>query len=129
MLYKAVPNSVVSILKDLYLLPLPPETYLAGGIVLALYLSHRISIDIDLFTENEFYCSPIVPSLKEKYMVEITSATEKDTLIANVNNVRLGILKYPYPLLEPTIYNSDLNLNLALVIDIAAMKVVSSVQR
>lgn len=129
MLYKAVPKSVVALLRDIHLLPLPGGTYLAGGTAVALYLGHRISVDIDLFTEKEFYCSPIILSIRERYPMEVTNATEKDTLIANIENVRFSLFRYPYSLLEPTNYNSDLKISLASPIDIAAMKVVAIVQR
>lgn len=129
MLYKAIPTSVVTLLRNIHLLPLPAGTYLAGGTAVALYLGHRISVDIDLFTEKEFYCGPVISSLGERYAIEVVSATERDTLIANVNNIRFSLFKYPYPLLNPTNYNSDLNINVASPADIAAMKVVSIVQR
>ena len=35
--------------------PLPVDTYMAGGTAVALYLNHRVSVDIDLFTDKEFY--------------------------------------------------------------------------
>jgi len=81
MLFKAIPASVVALLKEIHLLPLPSDTYLAGGTAVALYLGHRISVDIDLFTEKEFYSGPIVSSFKERYKVEVVSTAEKDTFI------------------------------------------------
>lgn len=33
---------------------LPPNTYLAGGTALALYLGHRLSYDLDFFTDRKF---------------------------------------------------------------------------
>jgi hypothetical protein len=120
---------VVTILKEIYQLPLPPDTYLAGGTAVALYLGHRISIDIDLFTEKEFYSGPIILSLKERHVIEVVSATEKDTFVANINKVRLSLFRYPYSLLEPTNYNPDLKIHIASPLDIAVMKVVAIVQR
>ena len=31
---------------------------MAGGTAVAVYLNHRVSVDIDLFTGEEFYCGP-----------------------------------------------------------------------
>lgn len=129
MLFKAIPAPVVALLKEIHLLLLPPHTYLAGGTAIALYLGHRISVDIDLFTEKEFYSGPIISSLKERYVVEVVSTAEKDTFITNINKVRLSLFRYPYPLLEPTNYNPDLNIHIASPADIAVMKVVAIVQR
>ena len=91
MLFKAIPLPVVSLLKEIHLMPLPDDTYLAGGTAVALYLGHRVSIDIDLFTEKEFYTGPIVSSLKKRCAVEVVSAAEKDTFIANINQIRLSV--------------------------------------
>lgn len=33
---------------------LPPQTYLAGGTAVALYLGHRYSYDLDFFTNRRF---------------------------------------------------------------------------
>ncbi len=129
MLFKAIPASVVALLKEIHLLPLPSDTYLAGGTAVALYLGHRISIDIDLFTEKEFYSGPIISSLKERYMVEVVSTAEKDTFITNINKVRLSLFRYPYPLLEPTNYNPDLKVYIASQTDIAVMKTIAIAQR
>lgn len=129
MLYKAIPAPLAALLKDVYRLPLPHGTYLAGGTALAIYRGHRISVDIDLFTEKEFYCNPIISSFNRLYPIEVINIAEKDTLIANVNNVRFSLFKYDYPLLDSLICNADFNINLASPIDIAAMKVVALVQR
>lgn len=129
MLFKAIPLPVVALLKEIHLMPLPDDTYLAGGTAVALYLGHRVSIDIDLFTEKEFYSGPIVSFLKKRFAIEVISAAEKGTFIANINKVRLSLFGYPYPLLEATHYEPELKIRIASPIDIAVMKVVSIVQR
>lgn len=93
----AVPQAVRVILKKTCLLPLPYNVYLAGGTALAIYFNHRVSVDIDLFTPESFYCGPIVSSLKEKSTsVEVIEATERDTLLALVDGVRFSLFRYPY---------------------------------
>ena len=129
MLYKAIPPSVASLLKDIHLLPLPDETYMAGGTAAAIYLNHRISVAIDLFTQKEFYSSPIVSGISQNHTIKINSASEKDTLTAFVDDVKFSIFRYPYLLLQPLTYNSDFKIYLASPSDIAAMKVVAIAQR
>ncbi|MBI5327719.1 MAG: nucleotidyl transferase AbiEii/AbiGii toxin family protein [Deltaproteobacteria bacterium] len=129
MLYKAIPTSVAGLLEDIHLLPLPDETYMAGGTAAAIYLNHRISVDIDLFTQKEFYTISIVSGISQKHTIRITGASEKDTLTAFVDDVKFSIFRYPYPLLQPLIYNSDFKIHLASPADIAAMKVVAIAQR
>ncbi|MBI3599672.1 MAG: nucleotidyl transferase AbiEii/AbiGii toxin family protein [Nitrospinae bacterium] len=126
MLYKAIPESVAALLKNAHLFQLPDETYMAGGTAAAIYLGHRISIDIDLFTEKDFYCGPIISSIKKLYEIKVTTAAEKDTLIADINNVRFSLFRYPYPLLAPLVNDFDFNIKLASPVDIAAMKIVAN---
>ncbi|MBI4652271.1 nucleotidyl transferase AbiEii/AbiGii toxin family protein [Candidatus Desantisbacteria bacterium] len=129
MLYKAISPSLAGILKEINTFQLPQGTYLAGGTALAIYLNHRISVDIDLFTENEFYNQPILSILSQKFKTVVTNAYEKNTLIAEIDNIKFSLFKYPYPLLEPLFYVSDFNIYLASIIDIAAMKIVAIGQR
>lgn len=129
MFSEAIPPSVAAILRDIHNWQLPLGTYMAGGTAVAAYLGHRESLDIDLFTDKEFYCGPIISSLRQKHDVTVTNVAEKDTLIAIVDNIRLSLFSYPYPLIKPLINNPDYNIELASPEDIASMKVVAIAQR
>lgn len=126
---KAIPPSVATLLKEIHLLPLPDETYMAGGTALAIYLGHRVSVDIDLFTQEGFFCGPIISELKKRHEITVENAAERDTLIAEVDGVRLSLFRYPYQLLESLTHNPYYKIPLASPIDIAAMKVVAIAQR
>ena len=102
---------------------------MAGGTAVAIYLNHRVSVDIDLFTDKEFYCGPIISSLGQKYVTTVTNDAEKNTLIVIVANVRFSLFSYPYPLLKPLVNKPECNIKLASPEDIAAMKVVAITQR
>ena len=39
------------------------DFYLVGGTALSLYLGHRISVDLDFFTSNDFYTEPIIEDI------------------------------------------------------------------
>ena len=120
---------MAALLKEIHLLPLPDETYMAGGTALALYLGHRVSVDIDLFTQEGFFCGPLIQAIKKRHEIIVENAAERDTLIAEVKGVRLSLFRYPYPLFEPLTHNPYYDVLLASPIDIAAMKVVAIVQR
>lgn len=108
---------VLNLLKDL-----ASDFYLAGGTALALELGHRISVDLDFFSVNEFSIQEIIDKLKTKGHLEITSR-DKDTLNGSLNGVKISFFKYPYKLLFPTKkYN---NVILADEKDIAAMKILA----
>ncbi|MBI5682118.1 MAG: nucleotidyl transferase AbiEii/AbiGii toxin family protein [Deltaproteobacteria bacterium] len=59
MFYEAVPKDVASLISRLSSFPLPNNTYMAGGTAVTLYLRHRVSIDVDLFTQEHFLTGPI----------------------------------------------------------------------
>lgn len=129
MLYSAVPKQVASLLNKLNSFTLPNNFYLAGGTAATLYLGHRISIDIDLFTKEHFLTGPIIESIRKAHLVHLEDVTDKDSLVAEVEGVRLSLFYYPYPLLEPLYYDNTNKISIASLIDIAAMKTVAMVQR
>lgn len=129
MLQEAIPTSVAALLRDIRYWQLPTTTYMAGGTAVAIYLRHRISLDIDLFTDKEFYCGPIISAIQQKHILTVINAAEKDTLIAIVDNIRFSLFNYPYPLIKPLVNNADYGIKLASPEDIAAMKVVAITQR
>ena len=129
MLQEAIPPSLATLLGDLCHWPLPADTYLAGGTAVALYLNHRVSIDIDLFTEKDFYSGPVISFIGQNHTIEVTNVAERDTLLAIVDDVKLSLFKYPYPLVKPLVTNKVYSVYLASPEDIAAMKVVAIAQR
>ena len=129
MLYSAVPRHVASLLSKLNSFPLPNNFYLAGGTAVTLYLGHRVSIDIDLFTKEHFLTGPIIEVIRKAHLVHIEDVSDRDSLVAEVEGVRLSLFYYPYPLLEPLYYDNVNKISLASLIDIAAMKIVAIVQR
>lgn len=129
MLPEAIPADVAALLNDIHTWPLPAGTYMAGGTAVAIYLNHRVSVDIDLFTEKEFYCSSVIVPIGRRYATTVMNPAEKNTLIATVSNVRFSLFHYPYPLLKPLVIKPACNVKLASPEDIAAMKVVAITQR
>ena len=51
------------LIQQLQAVPELKEFYLVGGTALALQLGHRNSIDIDLFTKNEFEAADLISLL------------------------------------------------------------------
>ena len=100
--------------------------YLAGGTALALHLGHRISIDLDFFTESDVEEITIIDHLRTVGNLRLDQ-TGQGTIIGNLDHVRISLFKYPYNLLDPTIKWNGLNI--ASVLDIALMKIVAIFQR
>ena len=117
---KVLNKRALDILEKLMLLPSLNEFNLVGGTALALQYGHRKSIDLDLFGNvdslnydliHEELCEIAVPELASKSKVMIGYY---------IDNVKIDIVRYKYPLIKP-IKVVD-RLRLAQPEDIAAMK-------
>jgi predicted nucleotidyltransferase component of viral defense system len=71
--------------------------YLAGGTALALQLGHRVSVDLDFFTANEFDNKAIIERLQPDRVV----MDYRQTLHLEKNGVRITFLFYDVPLVFP----------------------------
>lgn len=95
---------------------------LAGGTGLALQLGHRVSIDLDFFSEQPFDPQSLRMRLAELGQLEV-QAQDENTLHVRLDGVRLSFLKSEVSFLFPaTDYRG---LRVADPRDIAAMKIVA----
>ena len=99
--------------------------YLAGGTALTLHLGHRKSIDVDLFSMEEFDAEK--PSYHLIQLGGNISVAEKGTIHAFIHGVKVSLLHYPYPLLKG-LYLYE-KIYIAAIEDIACMKVIAISQR
>lgn len=75
---------------------------LVGGTALALYLGHRTSIDIDLFSNFNFDTAQLIELIQQDYPLQLYS-TASNTLKGRIENVNVDIIAHRYPYLnEPT---------------------------
>lgn len=102
------------------------NAYLAGGSALALHLGHRYSIDFDFFTVRKFNPLKLSGQLVKigKFKKEVARGI---SLIGTFNEVKLSYFQYDYPLLDPT--TLFLDINIAGIADIAAMKIAAMMDR
>jgi hypothetical protein len=108
-----------SLIQQLQALPEFKDFYLVGGTALALQIGHRNSIDIDLFTQNDFDTFQLKSILSEKFT--ITADTEfKNTLLSKVNNIKVDFIKHNYPYVKLPL--TEEGINFLSKEDIAAMK-------
>ena len=102
--------------------------YLAGGTGLALQISHRTSIDFDFYNKKQFKSEAVLKIFEEKFSQQIEIILkEKNTLIINIQGIRLSYFFYPYSLIRPLI-NIE-SVAVASMEDIAAMKIIAIAQR
>ena len=71
--------------------------YLAGGTGAALQLKHRVSLDLDFFTEKDIDAKTLIQKIKTRGEISIERETE-NTLIGIFYGTRVSFLKYDYPL-------------------------------
>jgi len=95
------------------------EFYLVRGTALALQLGHRNSIDIDLFTKNDFSPEDLLKFLEKGFSVQTTFSI-KNTLLSVVNNIKVDFIRHDYPLVLPPI--TEEGITYLSKQDIAAMK-------
>ena len=86
---------------------------------MALQLAHRNSVDIDLFTRNDFIAEDLLRDLELKFSVR-TTFKDPGTLLSVVNNVKVDFIRHAYPLVLPPI--TEEGITYLSKEDIAAMK-------
>lgn len=117
-----LPKSSLELLKKLSPAFSKQGFYLAGGTALALRFGHRISVDLDFFTEQSFDPDSLLVLIEEMGgvgEVHIFQKT-KGSLCLTVAETKIECFYYPYALLKPT---EDVDgVTLASVIDNGVMK-------
>jgi len=92
---------------------------LAGGTALSLYLGHRKSIDIDLFSQNSFNVPELSHHLKERYSFQ-EDFRGNNTLKGFIKDVKVDCISHRFGNVRP-IKTVD-KIRLYSIEDIAAMK-------
>ncbi len=92
---------------------------LVGGTALALQLGHRISVDLDLFTDTAFDEQQLREYLERNYGMQ-TDYMSRSTVKGEIDGVQIDCIAHEYPWLqEPT---EEDGIRLACLPDICAMK-------
>lgn len=120
MLHKeTVDPRTLELLINLQQEPLLETFNLVGGTALALRIGHRKSVDLDLFTKEEFDIEALKNMLIEKYDFKV-SFERHQTLKGFINGVMIDCIRFNYNhLQEPEIIE---NVRLESIPDIIAMK-------
>jgi Nucleotidyl transferase AbiEii toxin, Type IV TA system len=128
MLFKeTVAANTLELLESLMAIPELSDFALVGGTNLALRFGHRISVDLDLFSNKPFDSNDIVPVLLSYYPSLLIKSQRKSSLQCWVNEIKVDIVLHEYPYLQPVDIISGLRL--ASTSDIVAMKLNALSQR
>ncbi len=99
------------------------DFYLAGGTGLAVQLGHRISYDLDFFSEIPFDPEVFIKKINPTNIFFI----ERGTIHCQIRDIKLSLLYYPEPLIYPELpWHS---IKIADWRDIAAEKIKAAAQR
>ena len=126
MFEQVLPGNTKAILAVLEKSEIIQKAYLAGGTALALQLGHRISYDLDFFTQEEFDEQMLLPEIKKISNFQLEKIAWR-TILGKFKDVRFSMFYYKYPLLYAAkkfgmIKITDLR-------DIAAMKIAAIASR
>ncbi len=118
--YESIPRTTLDVLNLLIKQPFIDDFYLVGGTALALYWGHRISIDIDYFTDRNIDLDKFEEKINQ---LENSRMDSKNPIgrIYTVKEVKCDFVNYPYRFLHPPAKQSD-GLILAHIDDVVSLK-------
>ena len=99
---------------------------LVGGTSLSLQIGHRISIDLDLFTFEDYDSQTLIKALESLGEVDIL-VDKPPFLQVRLDNLKMDFLKFPYPLVKE--YNEIEGVRLVKLDLIAVMKFLAIARR
>lgn len=92
---------------------------LVGGTSLSLQLGHRISVDLDLFTNESFREGDLTDYLRLNYAFTL-DFLEKETVKGEIEGIKIDCIAHKYPWIDAPIQEDGIRL--AGFDDLAAMK-------
>jgi predicted nucleotidyltransferase component of viral defense system len=99
------------------------EFALVGGTALSLLYGHRLSVDLDLFSNAPFENEDIIEALRESFRESFDNrgTAAKFGIFGFIDEVKIDIVRHPHPLVRPI---QEINgIRMFSVEDIIAMKV------
>ena len=126
MFEQVLPGNTKAILAVLEKSEIIQKAYLAGGTALALQLGHRISHDLDFFTQEEFDEQILLPEIKKITNFQLEKIAWR-TILGKFEQVRFSIFYYKYPLLYAA--KKFGMIKITDIRDIAAMKIAAIASR
>ncbi|MPR35098.1 nucleotidyl transferase AbiEii/AbiGii toxin family protein [Salmonirosea aquatica] len=118
---KTVAESTLDLLNELMQLPELSSFFLVGGTNLSLKLGHRVSVDLDLFTETPFDSDVLLGALEKRFADLIIVRHTPGAILGYIRRVKVDFILYEYLLLEPIEVIDDIRL--ASLPDVVAMKI------
>jgi predicted nucleotidyltransferase component of viral defense system len=102
---ETVESDTFSVLNQLMEMPELRNFSLVGGTALSLLYGHRMSVDLDLFSNKPFDNMVIINALQEKFgdAFDNKSTNPRFGIFCFVNEVKIDIVRFPHPLIRPEV--------------------------
>ncbi len=96
----AVPPATLELLKNISGLTPLNSFGLGGGTSIALRLGHRLSVDLDFFTNIEFETRSLFQLITKNFPSAELLFEKNQTMLFSINEVKVDFVLYPYPWLQ-----------------------------
>lgn len=126
---ETVEPNTFSLLEELLLMPELKEFSLVGGTALSLLYGHRISVDLDLFSNSKFDNNIIIEALKKQFKNDflLEQKPPQFGIFCFIRDIKIDLVRHPFEMLNPT--SIIQNIRMFSTEDIVAMKVQATLGR
>lgn len=97
----AIPSSTLELLKQISAISQVNSFGLGGGIAVALRLGHRLSVDLDFFTNVEFDTQALFQLITKRFANSEVLFEKNQTILFSINDIKVDFVLYPFPWLRP----------------------------
>ena len=85
------------------------DFFMVGGTALSLLIGHRISVDIDLFSEKDFDAVALSQYLEQQHLMTDTK-TIRNGIFGFIDNIKIDIIAHKYPLIKPLVITDGIRM-------------------
>ncbi len=108
--YSTVEPRTLELLKKLQSLPFLDKFYLVGGTAIALHLGHRVSVDLDMFSFEDFESTNLQEKLSESFDEMDQVIQSSGTLLCFLKGIKTDFIRYKYPPQYPSFEENGIRL-------------------
>jgi len=99
MFKNSVSHKTIELLENLFKNNLLDDFFLVGGTAISLQIGHRISEDLDLFTDKEFSGEKIVNEIKKNFQIKPVHISDNSVEVS-INGTKNFFMYWAYPLIN-----------------------------
>ena len=102
---ETVDGKSFAILEKLMQIPQLQAFSLVGGTALSLMYGHRISVDLDLFTNEKFENAVVIEAMKQNFGDSFIAEDKPSFfgIFCYIDDLKIDIVRFPHPLIRPIV--------------------------